>query len=329
MILKSGLIPPSPLSVFGAATDSLLSLPDDPCVAHTSRVTLIVAGSYVVAIAIREHVPILEKLLYPFKLLVVGMHELCHALAGVLTCAKIESIELDPNEGGSTRMRGGIPAITLPAGYLGSSLIGAALITVGFDTSASKVAAIVLLVLWAITLYWARRSWVAYATILMMAALIVITWLVAHSVALRFFILFIGVMSCLYAIWDIIDDTLARKVNSSDASEYAHLIGCCGSRFWGAFWLLQACVFFVAGILVGIVVFRDSWEQQRERADRFLGGKSTTASLVLTILRHSLNTAGTILVDQRANAMSVFCPYWTPHYRHPLLPPGGDRRDPP
>ena len=31
----------------------------------------------------------------------------------------------------------------------------------------------------------------------------------------------------------ISQDTLARKVNSSDASEYAHMIGCCGSRFWG------------------------------------------------------------------------------------------------
>lgn len=37
-------------------------------------------------------------------------------------------------------------------------------------------------------------------------------------------------------------DTIARKVNSSDASEYARIIGCGGSRSWGAFWLLQACV---------------------------------------------------------------------------------------
>ncbi len=66
---------------------------------------------------------------------------------GVLTCATVESISLDPDEGGSTRMRGGVPAVsgyelerltgadvpyavqlTLPAGYLGSSFIGAALI---------------------------------------------------------------------------------------------------------------------------------------------------------------------------------------------------------
>jgi hypothetical protein len=36
-------------------------------------------------------------------------------------------------------MRGGIQACTLPAGYLGSSLIGALLIFAGFDTVASKV----------------------------------------------------------------------------------------------------------------------------------------------------------------------------------------------
>lgn len=57
----------------------------------------------------------------------------------------VEKITLDPQEGGSTRMRGGIPAvssysasekkilanclkITLPAGYLGSSFIGACLV---------------------------------------------------------------------------------------------------------------------------------------------------------------------------------------------------------
>lgn len=149
-------------------------------------------------------------------------------------------------------MRGGIPAvssysasekkilanclkITLPAGYLGSSFIGACLVACGFDTNASKVACLVLAFIWILTLWWARSSWVAWATIALMVGLVLVCWLVAQSVALRFLILFIGVMSCFYAIWDIIDDTLARKVNTSDASEYAHMIGCCGSRFWGVY----------------------------------------------------------------------------------------------
>jgi hypothetical protein len=40
------------------------------------------------------------------------MHEMSHALAGVLTCARIESIQLEPNEGGCTRMRGGVQFVS-------------------------------------------------------------------------------------------------------------------------------------------------------------------------------------------------------------------------
>jgi uncharacterized membrane protein YphA (DoxX/SURF4 family) len=56
-------------------------------------------------------------------------------------------------------MSGGVPWVTLPAGYLGSSFIGACLITCGFDTDASKVASIVLAVFFLFTLWWAKRNW--------------------------------------------------------------------------------------------------------------------------------------------------------------------------
>jgi hypothetical protein len=70
----------------------------------------------------------------------------------------------------------------------------------GFDINASKVACLALAGFSLITLYWARRSWVAYATFLFTAVLIVVAWLVHHSIALRFLVLFLGVMSCLYCI---------------------------------------------------------------------------------------------------------------------------------
>ncbi|GMK56655.1 hypothetical protein CspeluHIS016_0304950 [Cutaneotrichosporon spelunceum] len=225
----------------------------------TQRVTLIVSACYVVVIGICWHVPYLCEIIYPFKLL-------------VLTCAKIESIQLDPNEGGCTRMRGGVHFITLPAGYLGSSAIGAALIACGFDINASKVACLVLSGLLLLTLYWARKSWIAYATFLFTAILIVVTWLVYYSIPLRFLVLFIGVMSCLYCIWDIIDDTLARKVATSDASEFAKLIGCGNSYTWGAFWLIIAVIFFGAGLLIGLLVFKATWDEQKAAAEHFLGG---------------------------------------------------------
>jgi hypothetical protein len=55
-------------------------------------------------------------------------------------------------------MSGGVSWLTLPAGYLGSGLIGAALIACGFDTNASKIASIVLAVFFVFTLWWARRN---------------------------------------------------------------------------------------------------------------------------------------------------------------------------
>jgi hypothetical protein len=38
------------------------------------------------------------------QLLTVGLHEFSHAIVGCCTCAKIDSIEIDPDEGGVTRM---------------------------------------------------------------------------------------------------------------------------------------------------------------------------------------------------------------------------------
>jgi hypothetical protein len=69
------------------------------------------------------------------------------------------------------------------------------------------------------------------------------------------------------------DDTIARKVNTSDASAFAEVCGCCPSQgmspyyshtifltfglvVWGVIWLIIAFCFFVAGILVGLVAFK-------------------------------------------------------------------------
>lgn len=69
------------------------------------------------------------------------------------------SIPFTADEGGATSMSGGIQWLTLPAGYLGSSFIGACLIACGFNTNASKVASLVLAVFFLFTLWWARRNW--------------------------------------------------------------------------------------------------------------------------------------------------------------------------
>jgi hypothetical protein len=119
-------------------------------------------------------------------MLTIAFHEFGHAITAMCTGGHVKSISLDPREGGVTHMTGGITAITLPAGYLGSSLIGALLIFCGFDIVASKIASIVLGVCFLLTLWWARRDWLTIGTILAAVGLLIACWFIAHAEALRF-----------------------------------------------------------------------------------------------------------------------------------------------
>ena len=159
-------------------------------------------------------------------MLVIAFHEFGHAITACCTGGRVKSISLDPHDGGVTHMQGGMSAVTLPAGYLGSSIIGSLLIFAGFDIVASKVASIVLGVCFLLTLWWARRDWLTIITILLAVGLLVACWFIAHGEALKWVVvgslsflwllgcwgglltcgiqLFIGVMSALYSVWDIV-----------------------------------------------------------------------------------------------------------------------------
>ena len=120
------------------------------------------------------------------QMLVIAFHEFSHAITAVFTGGHVKSISLDPREGGVTHMTGGIQAFTLPAGYLGSSLIGALLIFCGFNIVASKVASIVLGVCFLLTLWWSRRDWLTIGTVLLAIGLLVASWFIAKAEALRY-----------------------------------------------------------------------------------------------------------------------------------------------
>ncbi|RGP67227.1 peptidase m50blike domain-containing [Fusarium sporotrichioides] len=236
---------------------------------HTQQVTLGIIGVYVVVIAILWNVPYVRMVLWPFKMLVIAFHEFGHAITVLLTGGRVKSISLDPNEGGVTHHIGGANAIVLPAGYLGSSIIGALLTFCGFNIVASKVASIVLGVCFLLTLWWGKRDWLTILTVLLAVGLLVACWFIKHAEALRFVVLFIGVMSSLYSIWDICDDLIFRKVNESDASVFAKRYGG-SSQCWGVIWSIISILFMAAGIVAGLAVFSQSFEQQQKDSQKFI-----------------------------------------------------------
>ncbi|KAG9245035.1 peptidase M50B-like-domain-containing protein [Calycina marina] len=235
----------------------------------TQQVTLGVIAIYVVVIALLWNLPYVRWSLWPFKMLTIAFHEFGHAMAACLTGGRVKSISLDPREGGVTHMQGGITAITLPAGYLGSSFIGALLIFCGFDIVASKVASIVLGVCFLLTLWWARRDWLTILTVLGAVGLLVACWFIKHAEPLRFVVLFLGVMSALYSAWDICDDLILRKVNESDASVFAQRYGG-SSQCWGIFWCFISIAFMAVSIVAGLAAFSESFAEQEDDSKNFI-----------------------------------------------------------
>ncbi|KAI9243904.1 peptidase M50B-like-domain-containing protein [Phascolomyces articulosus] len=231
------------------------------------KIILYIIAGYTAAILLLWNMPIAKILLAPFKLLTVGLHEFCHAFVGCLTCARIESIEIDPDEGGATQMIGGNAMCTLPAGYLGSSLIGAILVMCGFNIFASKVASIFLGTCLLFTLWWAK-NWLTRGIGIAFIGVMLLLWYIAHGAGLKYFVLFMGVMSCLYCLWDILDDLVFRKAYGSDATKFAELYGL-SSRTWGVIWFFVSVVFFAGGILVGLVAFKETAEEQERQVEGF------------------------------------------------------------
>lgn len=149
----------------------------------------------------------------------------------------------------------------------------------GFNILASKIASIFLGACLLLTLWWAK-NWLTRGIGIAFIAVMVFLWWLAHGVGLKYFVLFIGygrprghtfsgnlsdnnvasnrVMSCLYCLWDILDDLVFRKAHESDASRFAQLCEppCLSSQAWGVLWFLVSLVFFAAGIIIGIVAFK-------------------------------------------------------------------------
>ena len=63
-------------------------------------ITIYIIIGYTVGIAILWNVPYLKEILFPFKIITVALHEFGHASAGKCSGAKIEHIEVNPNQGG-------------------------------------------------------------------------------------------------------------------------------------------------------------------------------------------------------------------------------------
>jgi len=178
------------------------------------------------------HVPRL-----PFRVFVVFLHEISHGIAALLTGGRILTIGLTFDEGGVCVTDGGNRFLILNAGYLGSLLGGVVLLLLGSRPGRARglvflVGAFTLLV----TVAYVRTPFgIVYGLATGAVLLHVATKLSAR--ASEVLLAAIGVVSCLYALWDVGSDVLLRESAGSDASALA-LITPFPAFLWGLAWVV-------------------------------------------------------------------------------------------
>ncbi|KAF9904240.1 hypothetical protein EC991_002895 [Linnemannia zychae] len=242
---------PTPTGGDGSSNNLLKPTPE--------QVTILwLIGGYMAGILILWQMPYLKHLLYPFKLVTIGLHEFGHACMACVSGGKVKSITVDPNLGGLTTYVGNrrTQCLALPAGYLGSSFLGAILVFCAFNVVASKGAAIMLILCLVLTIFWARNL-LAFGVCLFFAGITGLLWWLNGGEYLKYFTLFLGVMSCIYSILEILDMLVLRKSNGSDAEQFAEKYGIFPAQGWGFIWLIISLIFLVGAVLAGLAAFKD------------------------------------------------------------------------
>ena len=179
--------------------------------------------------------------LYPFKLLVVLMHESGHAAATLLVGGSVDAIRISPDQGGLTVSR--FPpsvlrqVIITSAGYVGSAVSACVLLVLAARSRQAR---------WPLI---ALAGWCALVTALYVRDGFTLIFVGACTLALgllarfgsswlrRGVLVFLAAFSCCYALYDIRDDLLHLTSWSggtdADALARATFIP---AIVWGAAW---------------------------------------------------------------------------------------------
>ncbi|KAH9812532.1 peptidase M50B-like-domain-containing protein [Melampsora americana] len=236
----------------------------------TQTSTLFAIGVYFVFILVSWNLYIIRQIIYPIKLLVVAWHEFGHVVACACSGARLDSVTIDPNEGGATRMEAQIyPAAGLPAGYISSFFFGGIMIFCGFNTLASKVASFIIGMSLVVVFWWASGLMTRILT-LGAVGLMIGFWFIDHAGILRYFVLFIGVMSSWYVLFDVMDDFVFRKMNPCCPVMFEERFPMVKAGIWALIWTVLAAINFVAWILLSLAVWRGTPRGMYCQSQQFL-----------------------------------------------------------
>ena len=162
-------------------------------------------------------------LLLPFKVFVVFVHESFHALAALITGGDVLMIDVSWNESGYTTTQGGFFVIIASAGYLGSALFGGAVLYFSkFKNLIRIICYVIGIGIILLSFLYCKDSTLIFG--LITGILFIIGGVYSKYKIVLYLLQFIGIMSCLYSIYDF-GDYLIGNPEKTDAGILANYFG--------------------------------------------------------------------------------------------------------
>ena len=177
--------------------------------------------------------------MYPLKIFVVFMHEVSHGLAAIATGGEIVSLEVNQNEGGLAKTRGGSRFWILTAGYLGSLLWGGFILLLAAMTHYDKVISVLIGIGMVVISIGFGTKMFTYIFGIGFGVVLILFGLFLPEIVNDWLLRIIGLTSCLYAILDIKSDVLDRSELPSDARKLSEVTPL-PTEFWGILWIVIA-----------------------------------------------------------------------------------------
>lgn len=168
-----------------------------------------------------------------------------------MTGGTVTKIEINMDESGLTRFHGGISCAIIPAGYLGSSLIGGILLFCGFRQKTSRWMAAAVGVILAAT-FWLGDLKTMIIALILAAGLAGAVWYEEGKYT-QYFILFMGTSASVVSLLNILSSTVFHTIDGSDATAFAKECSFLIPAFvFGLLWMVISVILIGVTLLLAI-----------------------------------------------------------------------------
>lgn len=202
-------------------------------------------------------VPVGRLVLLPLVYLNTHIHELCHALAAIGTGGSVKEILVFQNGSGTTPVFGGWLTVVASAGYVGSALVGAAMIYFSRSERGARATLVILAIALSLSMVlYVRGDWVGVVSGFAWIGILVALAKFLKTESVIFACQFIGVMQCLnaaYSILTLLQITAVTEVESDAVlMQKATMLP---AMFWAISWAALSAVLL-------ILTLRRAWNQK-------------------------------------------------------------------